>query len=85
MALLQNAAFFEQSAEDSFEAVPGLQLAQPGRVGRGEVHGDVIGEGVDLAQTDQVVILSILERCIEVLADADAANPGIAAARNSRD
>src|SRR6202789_3003241 len=80
MALLQYAALFEQGAKNPLQTAAGLQLAKPSRVGRGDVHGDVVREGVDLAQTGQIVVLGVLERGIGVLADADASNPGIVAA-----
>ena len=84
-ALLQREPLLEQRAQDALQPIAGLQFAQALRVGRGDIDCHVVRMGVDLAQAGDVVILRILDGRIKVLADADAANSAVAAAREPGD
>ncbi len=56
-ALLQKHALLEQRAENAPQPVARLQFAQTLGVGRGDIHRNVAGKGVDLAQAGNIVIL----------------------------
>ena len=85
VTILQSNPLLEQCTDDAFEAVAGLQLAQPRGVGRGYVDRDVVGMWIDLLQTRNVVGLGILDRRVGIFSDADAADSPIAALRQPRE
>ena len=63
---------FAQPGDQVAQRLFFLQFAQPGGVRRGNVDRDVVGQRIDLFQTDQVVGQRIFIWRVLVLADVDA-------------
>jgi hypothetical protein len=57
------------SCEDRQQIFAVLQFAQPGRIGRGQIQGYIVGDGRDSREAEFVVIASILNRSVAILAD----------------
>jgi len=47
-------------------------LRNPGRIGRGQIQGHIVGDGRDSRKAELVVIASILNRSVAILADVHA-------------
>ena len=65
-----------ERAQQLVEVFLRLHLAQPGRVGRGDVDRDVIGVRIDRTQRGEVIVHGVFQRRVLVLANVDADQAG---------
>src|SRR5688572_17193354 len=71
---LERLAAGMDSFEDRQQVFAVLEFAQTGRVGRGQIQGYIVGDGRDSRKTEFVVVASILDRSVAILADVHAAD-----------